>query len=346
MKYFSLLISLFFLISCGTETVNDSSDSSETVENQIPVDTFKVLSDNIAQHSENATHWAKRGDYFFDKGKLSDARKDYEQAIVLDSLNAKYRTKFGNILIGYLDLEGAKFNFEKALQSDSLLAEAYIGLGRIYTLIDNPGLATAYLNKAQKINPYLADAYFLEGLIYRDDFYKTNRKESWERAKSSFQTATEQNPRYYDAYINLGIMNDAEDLDLALDYFNSAIFIAPESSEAWYNKGMYFQKRGNIEDANDCYRKIIKFDSTHLDALFNQGYFHLTAKPANFDSAIYFYDRMVAVDSLSYRAYNDLGLAYEFKKDKKQAIYYYKKALEIKPDYEVAKKNLRIVKNS
>jgi len=343
MKYIFTISIILSLCSCSnssTENISNEKTNNDT----IVVDTFQSLTNRITEFPKVAQNWADRAEYFFQIGNLNDARIDYEQAILLDSLNPNFRVKYGNILIGYLELQGAKYNFEYALKYDSLNADAFVGLGKVYAFIDNPGMATVYLNKAYKINPYLPEAYFLEGLIYRSDYEQTRRPESWTRAKSSFQTAIEQNPRMYDAYIMLGIMNDTEDNDLALDYYNSALAIAPESTEAWYNKGMHYQKKEKYEQARYCYRKITGLDSTYNNANYNQGFLYLVKEP-NYDSAIYFYNKVIAIDSLSDRGYNDLGLAYELKGDNDKAIQFYEMALAINPDFEKAKKNLRIVKN-
>ena len=92
---------------------------------------------------------------------------------------AKGYGELGADIGGTLDLEGAQYNYNYALAIDSSNAKAYVGNGRIYALLNNPGMATGYLNKAYKIDPHLSEAYFLEGMIYRSDFYETGREESW-----------------------------------------------------------------------------------------------------------------------------------------------------------------------
>ncbi len=344
MKKLLTFILPILVLACTSNPDQNTNNNESANETEVQIDTFKLLSDQILAEPKVASHWAERAEYFFQIGNLSDARVDYEQAIVLDSLNATYRTKYGNILIGYLELDRAKYNFEYAIKYDSLNADAYVGLGKVFAFIDNPGMATVYLNKAYSINPHLPEAYFLEGLIYRSDYAKTKREESWKRSKSSFQTAIEQNPRFYDAYIMLGAMNEAEGNDLAMEYYNSAIQIAPESTEAWFKKGSYYQAQERYEQARYCFRKINAFNPEYPEAYYSQGYIYLT-KEHKYDSAIYFYNKLLEVDSLSFKAYNDLGLAYELKEDKDRAIEYYERALAINPDFETAKKNLRIVKS-
>jgi tetratricopeptide (TPR) repeat protein len=343
MKFLYIVLFSFGFIACKPSNTNEAvnTDSDSTA---MEVDSLQFLSEQIQKNAFDATAWADRAQYFFRIGNVKDAKHDFEEAILRDSTNAAYRSRYADVLIAFLDLSGAKYNYEYALKYDSLNARAYVGLGHIYALIDNPGMATVYLNKAYGINRNLPEAYFLEGLIYRADFDKTKREESWKRSKSSFQTATELDPDYYEAFLMLGDMNSAEDNDLAIDYYASAIDIAPKSSQAWYAKGGYYQNHEKYEQAKYCYRKILSFDSTYFDAVYNQGYIQLTIDK-DFDSAIYFFEKSIVIDSLSARAYNNLGLAQEYKGDNAQAIASYKKALEIDPKFELAEKNLRIVTN-
>jgi tetratricopeptide (TPR) repeat protein len=225
---------------------------------------------------------------------------------------------------------------------DSLNPLAFVGLGRVYAYLDNAAKATMFLNQAQKINPHLAETYYLEGMIYKDDYYKTKREESWKRALSSFQTVVEQNPKHYNAYISMGVMHFERGNDIALDYFNSAIDVAPKSPEAWYNKGVFYQSKKDYERAKNIYREITSFDSLYPQAYYNQGYLKLVVDKDN-DSAIYFFEKSVDIDTMYFQAYNNLGLAYERTGDKELAKKYYRKALKINPDLELAKKNLDYV---
>lgn len=341
---FGLTLIFLSLNSCNTPIKNNSKiQNSDTTKVQvIEVDSLKFLTDQIQSNTQKAENWAARALYFLRIGNVSDATVDMKSAVRLDSNNLRYRNHYASLLISTLDLETAMDNYEYILSVDSSNAKAYVGMGHIYALINNPGLATGYLNKAYKIDPHLSEAYFLEGLIYRSDFYETGREESWERALSSFQTAVEQNPDYYSAYIEMGVMNNERGNDIALEYFNTAIDIAPKSIEAWYNKAMYFQNRRELNLSKICYRTIVEIDSTYPESYYNQGYIQLVYDKNN-DSAIYFFEKTVALDSLHFKGYNNLGLANEYNGDIEKAKLNYRKSIEINPDFKLAKDNLHIV---
>ena len=307
------------------------------------IDSLEYYSNKIKENTSVARSWAARSKYFLSLGSVSDALIDMSTAVTLDSTNAGYRVSFADLLVATLDVEGALYNYNYALSVDSLNAKAYVGKGRVYALLNDPGSATGNLNRAYQIDPYLSEAYFLEGMIYRSDFYETGRQESWERALSSYQTAVEQNPKYYSAYIEMGVMNYEMGNDIALDYFNTALEIAPKSTEAWYNKGMFYQTKEAYEEAKNCYRSILEIDSSNSQAYFNQGYIHLSFEE-QYDSAIYFFDKAIEKDSSSFYAYNNLGLSYEKMGKIEQAKSAYRRAIEINADFKLAKDNLHSLK--
>lgn len=343
MRYYFLflIIGLVSLYSCETPSENPEVVEVDTLE-VVKVDSLELLTNKIKNNTNDADLWASRALYFLRLGNVNDALMDMQSAVRLDSVNTTYRNYYADLLVSTLDLDGAMTNYEYILSVDSSNAKAYVGIGRIYALIDNPGLATGYLNKAYEIDPHLSEAYFLEGLIYRSDYYTTGREESWERALSSFQTAVEQNPKYYAAYIEMGVMNAEKGNEIALDYYNTAIDIAPNSTEAWYNKGMFFQNRQKLDEAKLCYRKIVDIDSTYSESYYNQGYIHLVYEK-QYDSAIFFFDKAIEKDSSHFYAYNNLGLAYEYNGDIEEARSAYRKAIEINPDFKLAKDNLHLL---
>ena len=343
MRYYFLflIIGLTSLWSCETKPSQFELVEIDSVQ-VVKVDSLELLTNKIKSNTNDGNLWASRALYFLRRGNVNDALIDMRSAVRLDSINTTYRNYYADLLVSTLDLDAAMTNYEYILSVDSSNAKAYVGMGRIYALIDNPGLATGYLNKAYEIDPHLSEAYFLEGLIYRSDYYVTGREESWQRALSSFQTAVEQNPKYYSAYIEMGVMNDEEGKDIALDYYNTAIDIAPNSTEAWYNKGMFFQTRQKLEEAKLSYRKIVDIDSTFSDSYYNQGYIHLVYEK-QYDSAIFFFNKAIEMDSLHFYAYNNLGLAFEYNGDLTAAKNAYRKSIEINPDFKLAKKNLHLL---
>ena len=340
---FSLLS--LFLFSCNnspaeiTEELTDT-EKSDTI---LVADSLGLLNQVIVDNPDNASAYFARAKYHMRNLNPQSALIDVEKVLSIDSSILDARILYANIQVSELNIKDAQYQYKYVFAQDSLSTKSLLGLARINSLLDNSAQAIFYIDKALSIDQYLAEAYFLKGMVYRADTYKTKRKESWDRAISSYQTAIEQDPDFYAAYIELGVMYDERDMTLALDYFNSALDIEPRSIEALYNKGMYFQKRNDFDNALRNYRKISRIDSTWADPYYNQGYIYLV-KLQNLDSAINYLSLAINYDGNYYQAHNNLGLAYELAGEIDSARLHYKEALNIKPDFQLAEDNLKLLK--
>ena len=333
LRFLPFLFVLLF-VSCNGDSngVNNDKDT-------IKMDTLTWLNKKFESDPTNMPVLFERAKYYLSRNNVELAQEDLELYMKMDSTNLDVHKTYADIMLSKLNLERGKYHYEYVIARDTMNEGAYLGMGKLHALLNNYANAIAYLNHALRINPYATEPYFMKGMIYRSDFYDTGRPESWDMAVSSFQTAIEQDPNNYSAYVQLGVMYNELGDSSALDYYNSALDIYPESMEAWYNKGMYHQERGELELARESYRTIAGIDSTWADAYHNQGYIYLLMDE-NLDSAVYFLSKAVELDPGYYQAYNNLGLAYEKKNDLENAKFYYGKAVEINPDFKIAKDNL------
>ncbi|MBI3134005.1 MAG: tetratricopeptide repeat protein [Bacteroidetes bacterium] len=326
---------LILLGACGS----GSSEESNPDQDSVVFDSLAWFNKSLESNPSNLKILLERSKYHLRQGNVEDAQFDLENYLKADSSNLDVHKLYADIMMSKLVLEKSMFHYEYIIDHDSLYTGAYIGMGKLYALLDNNAAAIAYLNQALKIDPYQTEPYFMKGMIYRSDFITTGRQESWDMALSSFQTAIEQDPDNYSAYVQLGVMHEQMGDSTAVQYYNAAIDIYPQSIEAWYNKGIFYQNRGELDEAFSCYRELHHIDSTWADPYYNEGYIHLLMTE-QIDSAVYFFNKAVELDPQYYQAYNNLGLAYEKKGDLTNARLYYTKAVEINPDYKLAKDNL------
>lgn len=317
-----------------------SDQKDENTQNDVaPKDSLSWLNAKIESDPTNLEAIFERSKIYSKKGEIELAENDLEYYMKLDSSNLNVHKLYADIKLAKLEIESSKYHYEFIIRKDSTNSSAYLGIGKIYAILNNNAAALAYLNQSLKMDPYQTESYFMKGMIYRGDFAETGRKESFDLALTSFQTAIEQDPNNYSAYVQLGVMYDQVGDSTAIDYYNSALDIYPNSLEAWYNKAMFYQNRGRLQEAHDCYQTIHEIDSTWADAYYNQGYIYLLIDE-NLDSAVYYFDKAVNFDPTFYQAYNNLGLTYEKKGDISRAKQFYTKAVEINPEFKLAKDNL------
>ena len=329
--------------SCSGEQEAENQETQQDSTVQI-VDSLEYYKQKLKADENNPNVIFERAQYYIRHAEVDLAKADLESILARDSSVLKAQKLYADIALSNLDLETSKYHYEYILKKDSTNTGALIGMGKIYSALDSRAMAIYYLSEALKVNPYLPEPYFMKGLIYRTDYYSRHpedpkKEESWSIAVSSFQTAVEQDPDYYSAYIEMGVMYDEVGDSIALEYYNSALDIFPESLEAWYNKGMYYQNRGYVDNALHCYYTLNKIDETWADPYYNIGYIHLIMTE-ELDSAVYYFERSTELDPTFYQAYNNLGLAYEKKDDRVNAKKYYLKAIDINPDFQLAKDNL------
>ena len=339
-KYLLALLLILGLASCGSNRDDENTESDEQeLSDTVVVDSLKLLDNRVERYPNQIEPLYERASYLIRQGSVAPAKEDLQSAVAIDSTSMKVRSLYADVLLSNLELEESKRHYDYVLGRDSLNVNAMMGMGKLYALLDNSSKSVYYLSEVLKVDPYNADAYFMKGMVYRSDYYKLGMQESWDRAMSSYQTAVEQDPNYYAAYVEMGVMHDHAGSDLALDYYRSALDVYPESIEAWYNIGMYYQTRGEVDKALETYNQLHEVDSTYPDAYFNHGYVHMIMTE-DLDSALHFFNIAVDLDPEYFQAYNNIGLCYEKKGDLGMARSYYQKAVEINPDYQLAKDNL------
>lgn len=340
MKYLYITFCLLVLASCGGEPDQPFEIIEQPVDTTfVAFDSLKFFNEQVAANPNSSDWLFKRAVFSLAKGDVETSKADLEQAIFIDTTNMDAHLLYGNLQLSMTDLEISKFHYEYILERDSSNTGALIGMSKLYALLNNSAMADIYISSALHVDPYMAEAYFMRGIVFRSDYYETARQESWDIAVSSFQTCVEQDPDYYSAYIEMGVMYDQAGSELSLEYYNSALDIYPESQEAWYNVGMYHQSRANADEALRAYRKLNELDSAWADPYYNEGYVHLLLTK-ELDSAVYYFTKATDIDPNYFQAYNNLGLTYETMGDMDNAKKSYQRAVEANPDFQLAKDNL------
>lgn len=128
-------------------------------------------------------------------------------------------------------------------------------------------------------------------------------------------------------------------IDQAIHYYKLSIDVFP-TAEAHTFLGWAYSLKGKYESAiQECYVAI------ELDRKYGNPYNDIGSyliELGKYDKALPWLEKALNAERYSSKhfAYFNLGKLYEKKGNWKEAIDYYKKALEYRPDYEIAKKNL------
>lgn len=282
----------------------------------------------LAASPGSAKLWAERARHFQAADSSRQAINDWKRAVQLDSTDVDHRIELGEYYYTKLLVDLAREQLERAIELDPRQVRARLKLAEIELVLRHYKPAMELVNAALRLENDNARAYYLKGWIH---------KEAGDTALaiSSLRTAVEQDPEYYDAFIQLGLLHAARRDPLAAQYYATAIDLRPQSVEAWYNKGMYHQERGQDSLAMSCYDRITEIDPGNALAPYNRGYILLESR-GEARAAVKEFTQALDLETNYYQAWYSRGLALERLGVLDSAAADYQVALLIRPDYDPA----------
>ncbi|MEO8588389.1 MAG: tetratricopeptide repeat protein, partial [Flavobacteriales bacterium] len=286
----------------------------------------------ILAEPDKATHFAERARLYEGVDSVRLAESDWKRAIALDSASATWHIGLGDLYYRKVRLPPAEEQFLKAIALDPVNTEARLKLSEMKLLQHQHKEAMTLANEALRIDPLQPRGYYLKGWIHA---------EAGDTALSisSYQTAVEQDPQFYAAYMALGLLHAAMHDPLALQYYNSALEIQPTSVEALYDKAIFAQDHGQDSLAIMCYDRIKAIEPAYPLAWYNTGYVllehkhDLRAARTQFNKAIYLLPDYT-------QAYYSRGVTYELEGRLDSALKDFKQALALAPGFTLAAEGL------
>ena len=300
--------------------VNDASstelDSSAFYEGEI-----------IDNASSPLPYWDRAG-WHLRNGRITEGLFDLDLAIEADSTYGPAWSAKADALYYLQKFERSIQHLDICLEYSPNHIPCKLRRAEFYIHLDQFEDAFTLLNDALRLNDQLHEAYWMKGKMYQEV------GES-EKCLSSFQTAVEVNPDFFDGIIALGIAYSKLGNDIAIDYYKSAIAINPMSVEAKYNLAMHYQQSVMLDEALSLYEEILTIDSTNATAAFNSGFIQLEFMENYSEAEMWFSEAIIKLpnypEALFFR-----GLTRESQAKLTEALEDYNLALRIKPDYTAA----------
>lgn len=334
-RHFSLITCglLIALAACDTSTKQEVPTAQEAASTEVPTSSdarLDSLNDAIVADPSNIDLFIQRAAVKNESGLRNEAFNDLNRALQIDSTVAKVYFNRGNMHFEDQAFDKAIEDYRACVQYDSDNTGCLLKLGQMETYLQNYTKAIKHINDALRNDEQLPMAYYLKGRIYKETGDTV-------LAASSYQTAIEVDPEFYDAYIEVGLLYASAKSDLALEYYRTATELRPQSVEAWYNMGLYLQQTGTKTNARfyeafDAYDKIIEIDPSNATAPYNKGYIYLEYLQ-EYDSAATYFTKATELYPGYFQAYYNKGLALESLGKKQEALREYNRALSLQPDY-------------
>ncbi|MEI6310832.1 MAG: tetratricopeptide repeat protein [Bacteroidota bacterium] len=335
--FLSCFVGFISIQSCDlfNKKNNDKKDATLSVTDTTKGAKLTLLDAEIKKNPSNPNLYQARAIELMHVNRLDDALKDMYYASMIDSFNTDYYFTIADIYIEKGDGKKAVLSLEKAVSIAPERADLKVEVGRYCLYMKEYEKSLMYLNEALKQDVYNADAYFLKGILFKE----TNNEP---KAISNFQTCIEQDPKYTDAYIQLGMLYAGKKDEIALRYFDNAIKVDPTATDALYQKAMFIQNKKEYTKAIDLYKDMVPVDPKNEHIFYNIGYCYfqmdsIAKAHKNFGIAI-------ELNPQYAEAYYNRGLCALAKNDLVDAQYNFDEALRLKPDMKEASEALATIK--
>ncbi len=325
-------VGLILFASCGNNATTSKTNSNDSLKVKVP-EALAKLNEQIVGEPNNADLLHERAQYYLNDKKFDLGFEDMKRVMILDSSKAPYFITLSDLYFVTNQTGNSKAALEKCLSLDDKNIDAMLKLAELYFYVKKHDECFKYLNMALKIDKYNSKAYFMKGMNYKE--IKDTAK-----AISSMQTAVEQDQTFYNAYIQLGILNAAQKNRVAIDYYKNALRVQPNSTEALYNLGKFYQDIKDYKNAYVYYKTVVKIDPKNKFAYFNMGAMDLSDKKTITATSLASFTSAITIDPKYVDAYYGRGICYQMMGDKKDAILDFQTCLSIDPTYEPASRAL------
>lgn len=317
------IVFILGLVSCK----NEKSDETEKM----------TLDESIEKYQDSVELLVQRGRTYLETFEFKLAMSDAAKAFRLDSTKTVVKRFYADVLNNrpertIEDIYIAQRHYKDLLKKDGKNPELLVDLASTYSMQQDFDKAFENINKALRINPRYRQAYQLKGSIYR-------ALGQTDLMKSSYETAVQQDPKFYEGYLMLGAIYQDEKNPLCIEYFTTASKLKPKELEAKYSLAFAQQHFGKEQDAAQMYREMSRDTSDYYSS---QAFFQLghikQFRLGDIDSAKYFYAEAIKVEPRLYQAYHNLGICYDRQGDKTNALRSFSKALKYNPEFELSRK--------
>jgi tetratricopeptide (TPR) repeat protein len=336
-KIVVLVVSVCAVFSCQENTPNSSPQEIEMVQPQENQKDKRLAEINqlIIDQPNSEQGYYQLAKFHLENQQPEEALKQINRAMKIAPKDPNINFVKAMSYLGINKIEQGLPFLERTVELDSNHIEGMLELAYYYLAGKNYEPSLSLINRAISQNMYLAKPYYLKGMWYE-------MQDQNKLAISSYQTAVERDPNYYNAYLALGSIHNKMDNPLAIQYFNSAIATWPESIEAWRLKGMSHYEHEEYEEAIICFDTILHFDSTFEVSYFDIGRtlinlcYDNNPKATNdslLDLAIQNFDKALNLNINYVPAKYNRALCYETKGNVALAKSEYKAILKLEANY-------------
>lgn len=334
-----LIAVVVFLASCQNKNATSAQSENDTVIDlnaSHAVDPILAeFNIKIAADSTNAQLYYLRAKYYMRIQKLSLANIDAEMAVALDTLKGEYYLLLADIYLYRNESRKTNDVLTKYLSINPSDKMANFKMAQLMLYVKHYDEGLKFANAVYNTDKKDLNANFLMGMLYKE-------KGDTAHALDYFRNCIDIKPDYFEAYDQLGYIQKARNKPDAMDYFNSALKIRPQSVTSLYGRAMCYQNNGDFDNAIKDYTTITQIKPDMFDAYFNMGYIHQVNLNL-YREAIKYYSQALSADSTNIKARYNIGFCLEQLGDIGNARISYQKCIDQEPTFDKAREALKRV---
>lgn len=324
--FHSLLgVLIVVLLSC---TGGKKEASNEKLLSDTARETIESLTEKIKDAPSNAQLYGQRAKAFLMDQQIDKAINDASKAISLDPKNPEYQIVLSDIYLLSGKTQECESTLNRILELDPKNKAAILRLAKMHLVVRNYPGTFADIKRALEMDPINPEAYFTRSIALLE-------KGDTLHALDDLRKAVEQDQNYFEAYLELGELYSLKRDRLAADYFKNALNIRPNSVEARYMLGMFYQETDQYDKAIETYSILAKADTTFKSAPFNIGYIYLVYLN-DFKKAIIYFTDAIKRDPGYIEAWFNRAYSNELAGNYTDAYSDYKMVLKLKTNDEKA----------
>lgn len=332
---FSIVIIVLVIVlsnSCGKLTSKTKDLAADTTLSLIT----REWSKKINEFPKNDEYRKARALSLVKDSRYALAIEDIDIAIELKPTMVDYYLDKGDILFGWGKTKEALETYKSTLEKFPKNEDVLFKTAQFQLFVKEYPGAIQHFKQLLTINNARPDGYFFLGTVYKE-MNDTNA------ALTQYLNAIVADPEYYNAYIQLGLLYSDRNDTAAIAYFTNAIRIDEFSDEAYYGRGLMYQKIGNYAAAVKDYRKTTNINPSHKFAYYNTG--NINAILGNYQKALDQFNTAITFAPDFEKAYNRIGQILEINGKFEEAKVNYEKCLQLDPNFQLAKEGLARVNN-
>lgn len=328
---FATSLFLLLLLACKNESATASTKSTSNVDYITGIPSIDAITSQLKEDPDNPVLFAERARLFYENNAFDEAIQDLAFAMKIDSVNPDYHHLLADVYLDYVKSNLALKTMERAAKLHPERIPTLLKLSEFQMILKQNSASMRTIDQILQLDPQNPEAYFMFGMNFKEMGDTT-------RAINSFQSAVEFEPDHLDAWINLGQLHAAIGGDLAENFFDNALDIDPNNITALHAKADYLTQQDDLSGAIQLYRRINIVDSQYDEAYFNAGLLYLELD--SIGKAYQQFDIAIGTNPLYIKAYFFRGYAAENMGRMQQAKADYQQALNLAPNYELAKEGL------